>query len=194
VLYSDDVQGAYDLTRYLISLGHQDIWFFGDTDLPWYERCARGYQNAMESSGLKPRLSEIHSDGHQLGYMATRSVLSRNEPMTAIFAGSDQIARGVYEALRQAELEIPDDVSVAAFNDTEAALSDPPLTSVREYPEELGKHLADLVLRRTREPTRPPQQLTIPTRLIVRDSTKHRATPPQKVVEAAPLKSSGRKS
>ena len=172
VLYSDDVQGAYDLTRHLISQGHKDVWFFGDTDLPWYSRCAKGYRAAMTQSGLEPRLSEIHSDAHQLGYMAMRSALSRNEPLTAVFAGSDQIARGVYEALRQAEMRVPDDISVAAFNDTEAALMDPPLTSVREFPEELGKHLAEFVLRRTREPARKPQQLTIPTRVIVRDSTK----------------------
>ena len=180
VLYSDDVQGAYDLTRHLIAQEHKDIWFIGDTDLPWYARCAKGYRAAMIKSGLPPRLSEIHSEGHQLGYMATRSVLSRNEPLTAIFAGSDQIARGVYEALRQADFRVPDDISVAAFNDTEAALSDPPLTSVREFPEELGRHLAEFVLRRTVEPNREPQQLTIPTRVIVRDST----SPPAKDLRA----------
>ena len=49
---------------------------------------------------------------------------------------------------------------------------DPPLTSVREFPEELGKHLAELVLKRIQTPDRPPQQLTIPTRVVVRQSTR----------------------
>lgn len=170
-VYSDDVQGAFDLTSQLIVDGHRNIWFIGDTDMPWYARCGRGYRQAMEQSGLQTRFSEIHSDDLQLGYLTMRSILSRREPVSAVFAASDQIARGVYEALRQSGVSIPQDISVAGFNDTEANLMHPTLTSVREFPEELGKHLAEFVLRRMREPGREPQQLTIPTRTVVRDST-----------------------
>jgi len=92
--------------------------------------------------------------------------------VTAVFAGSDQIARGVYEALRQSGLSIPEDISVAGFNDTEGALLDPPLTSVREFPEELGKHLAEFALRRIQQPDREPQQIVIPTKLVIRESTR----------------------
>ena len=171
-VYSDDVQGAFDLTSQLISDGHRDIWFVGDVDLPWYARCSEGYRQSMLKAGLQPRLSEIHSDDRQLGYLAMRSILSRRERVTALFAGSDQIARGVYEALRQSGLSVPGDISVAGFNDSEAALMDPPLTSVTEFPGELGKHLADFVLRRVQEPEREFQQLTIPTRLALRGSTR----------------------
>ncbi len=171
-VFSDDVQGAFDLTSQLIAEGHRDIWFLGDTDLPWYARCAKGYRRSMVNSGLQPRFSEIHSDDRRLGYLAMRLILSRREPITAVFAGSDPIARGVYEALEQAGLSVPDDISVAGFNDTEAGLMSPPLTSVAEYPEELGKHLADFALRRAQEPDRPFQQLTIPTRVVVRQSTR----------------------
>lgn len=171
-VYSDDVQGAFDLTSHLISEGHRDIWFIGDVELPWYARCAQGYRQSMLDAGLQPRFSEIHSDDRQLGYLSMRSILSRREPVTAVFAGSDQIASGVYEALRQSGLNIPDDVSVAGFNDSEAALMDPPLTSVREFPEELGKHLAEFVLRRVQSPDREPQNLTIPTRIVLRQSTR----------------------
>jgi DNA-binding LacI/PurR family transcriptional regulator len=101
-----------------------------------------------------------------------RSLLTRREPVTAVFAGSDQIARGVYDALKQAGISIPDDISVAGFNDSEGALMDPPLTSVREFPEELGRHLAEFVLRRIQKPDRPPQRLTIPTQLVLRQSTR----------------------
>jgi DNA-binding LacI/PurR family transcriptional regulator len=177
-VYSDDVQGAFDLTAQLIAEGHRDIWFIGDVELPWYARCAEGYRQSMMQGGLEPHFSEIHSDDHQLGYLAMRSLLSRHEPVTAVFAGSDQIARGIYDALKQAGLAIPDDISVAGFNDSEGALMDPPLTSVREFPEELGKHLAEFVLRRIQKPDRPPQTLTIPTRVVLRQST--RAVPVKK--------------
>jgi LacI family transcriptional regulator len=172
VVYSDDVQGAYDLTTQLIVDGHRDIWFIGDVDLPWYARCAKGYQKSMHEAGLPVRLSEIHSDDRQLGYLAMRSILSRREPVTAVFAGSDPIARGVYDAVRQSGLRIPEDISVAGFNDSEAALMYPPLTTVREFPEELGRHLAEFVLKRIQSPGKEPQQLTIPTRVIVRESTR----------------------
>ncbi|MCU1292932.1 MAG: transcriptional regulator, LacI family [Bryobacterales bacterium] len=171
-VYSDDVQGAFDLTSQLIADGHRDIWFIGDIELPWYARCAQGYRQSMIEAGLQPRLSEIHTDDRQLGYLAMRSIVSRREPVTAVFAGSDQIASGVYEALRQSGLAIPDDVSVAGFNDSDGALMDPPLTSVREFPEELGKHLAEFVLRRIQSPHREPQHLTIPTRIVRRQSTR----------------------
>ncbi|HEX4808300.1 MAG TPA: LacI family DNA-binding transcriptional regulator [Bryobacteraceae bacterium] len=171
-VYSDDVQGAYDLTAQFIADGHRDIWFIGDTDLPWYARCAKGYRQCMEEAGLSPRLSQIHSDDRQLGYLAMRSILSGGEPITAVFAGSDQIVRGVYEALAQARLRIPEDISVAGFNDTEGALMFPPLTSVREFPEELGKHLAEFVMKRIQQPDLPAQQLIIPTQIVIRQSTR----------------------
>ena len=171
-VYSDDITGAQDLTNYLTLQGHRDIWFIGDTTLPWYARCCQGYRQGMLHAGLQPKISEIHSEDQQLGYLAMKSILSRNEPVTAVFAGSDQIARGVYEALRQSGLNIPEDISVAGFNDTEGALLNPPLTSVREFPEELGKHLAEFALRRIQQPDREPQQIVIPTKLVIRESTR----------------------
>ena len=171
-VYSDDVQGAYDLTSHFIAEGHRDIWFVGDVELPWYARCAQGYTQSMLQAGLQPRLSEIHSDDRQLGYLAMRSILSRREPVTAVFAGSDQIASGVYDALRQSGLSIPDDISVAGFNDSEGAVMDPPLTTVREFPEEIGKHLAEFVVRRIQSPEREVQNLVIPTRIVLRKSTR----------------------
>lgn len=170
-VYSDDVQGAFDLTLKVIADGHRDIWFIGDTDLPWYARCAKGYIHAMQSAGLEPRLSQIHSDDVRLGYLAMRSILSRQEPVSAVIAGSDQIARGVCDVLHEVGLKIPDDISVAGFNDSEAEFVSPRLTSVREFPDELGMHLAEFVLRRLDNPDREPQELTIPTKVIVREST-----------------------
>jgi LacI family transcriptional regulator len=171
-VYSDDVQGAYELTSHLVANGHRRIWFIGDQDLPWYARCAEGYRRSMQANGLEPRFSEIHSEDRQLGYLAMRSILSRKEPVTAVFAGSDQIASGVYDALRQGGIKIPDDISVAGFNDTEANLMDPPLTSVREFPEELGRHLAEFLERRIQNPGRQPQSMVIPTRIVIRESTR----------------------
>src|SRR5947209_14894550 len=56
-VYSDDVQGAFDLTSQLIADGHRDIWFIGDIALPWYARCAKGFRQSMLQAGIAPRLS-----------------------------------------------------------------------------------------------------------------------------------------
>ncbi len=63
---------------------------------------------------------------------------------------------------------------------------DPPLTSVTEFPQELGKHLADFVLRRVQEPNRAFKQLTIPTRLVLRASTRPIADGPGLVRASVP--------
>ena len=67
---------------------------------------------------------------------------------------------------------IPDDISVAGFNDTIGEVLHPGLTTVREFPKELGGHLAEFTLRRIHEPNLPPQQLVMPTELIRRESVR----------------------
>jgi DNA-binding LacI/PurR family transcriptional regulator len=171
-IYSDDIQGARDVTTHLLADGHRDIWFIGDNQLPWYARCSQGYRLAMQDAGCQPRFSEFHSDDRQLGYLAMRSILSREERVTAVFAGSDQIAVGVYEALRQPGVQVPNDISVAGFNNTDSKLLHPAATTVCEFPEELGKHLAEFALKRVGNLSMPPQHLTVPTQLIIRESTR----------------------
>lgn len=89
---------------------------------------------------------------------------------TAVLAGSDLVASGIYSALREDGVIVPDDMSVASINDTDAPLFHPALTSVKEFPEELGRQLAEFALNRLRSPSRPPQHVTIPTRLQLRHS------------------------
>lgn len=173
VVFSDDVQGGYEATRYLIAQGHRHICFVGNTRLPWFSRCFSGYRRAMNEAGLAPRHSDVHSeDDAEIGYLGAKSLLSGAEPVTAIFAGNDPTAHGVYKALNDGGLKIPDDVSVIGCNDTVGAWLYPGLTTIREFPEELGKHLAEVVLDRIANPRHDRQCVTIPTELIKRESTR----------------------
>jgi DNA-binding LacI/PurR family transcriptional regulator len=81
-------------------------------------------------------------------------------------------------------VRIPDDISVASITDTDTPLFHPPLTSVKEFPEELGRQLAEFALNRLRSPSRPAQQVTIPTRLQIRQSVATVAVE-KKAVQAA---------
>ncbi len=171
IVFSDEIQGGYDVTRYLIGLGHRDIWFVGNLRLPWFARGFAGYSRAMADAGLEPRQSHIDSENAtEVGYLGTKSLLTRGERLTAIFAGNDPAAHGVYKALRDSNLTIPDDVSVVGCSDTIAGMLYPTLTTIREFPEQLGKHMVELLLNRISNPLADPKRVTIPTELIKRDS------------------------
>lgn len=169
---TDDVRGSAEVTQHLISQGHRAIWFIGNRRLPWFARCAQGYEKTMKDAGLEPHFSEIRSEDRELGYLAVKSLLASGERPTALFAGTDEVASGVYEALQESGILIPDDISVAGFNDTLGELLHPGLTTAREFPKELGSHLAEFTLQRIHEPNLPPQQLTIPTELVRRESVR----------------------
>lgn len=173
VVYSDDVQGAYDLTRYLISLGHRQICYVGNIRLPWFSRCYDGYCKAMAEAGLKTCQSGIRSeDDAEIGYLGTKALLAGKEPVTAIFAGNDPSAHGVYRALRDSGLKVPGDMSVAGCNDMVGPWLYPGLTTIREFPEQLGRNMVEMLLRRIENPRIARQCVTIPTELVKRDSCR----------------------
>jgi DNA-binding LacI/PurR family transcriptional regulator len=173
IVFSGDIQGSYDITLHLIGLGHRHICFVGNLQMPWFSRCHAGYSRAMEEAGLKPRQTVVRSDSDkEIGYLGTKALLAGNEPVTAIFAGNDPSARGVYKALRDSGLRIPADISVAGCNDTVGPWLNPGLTTIREFPELLGKSMVELLLKRIAKPGAPAQEVTVPTELIKRDSCR----------------------
>jgi len=171
VTWFDDVQGAYEMTQYLLSLGQRDIWYIGNSRFPWFARRHEGYRRAMVEAGLAPRFSAVDAEKDpELGYLAAKSILNRREPVTAMLAGGDFTALGVYRALRDARCRTPQDVSVVGFNDIEAAMMDPPLTTVQVFIEQVGHQLAQMLVSRMAQPDLPPQQRTVPTQLVKRES------------------------
>jgi DNA-binding LacI/PurR family transcriptional regulator len=173
VVFADDIQGAYDMTRYLIGLGHRHIGFVGNLRLPWFARCFDGYRRAMDDAGLSQVLNSTDSeDDVESGYLGAKSLLARHKSISAILAGDDPTAHGVYKALRDSGLRIPEDISVCGCNDTVGSWGHPPLTTIREFPEQLGKQLAEVVLNRIGSPTLEPQRVIVPTELVKRDSCR----------------------
>jgi len=169
----DDRQGAYELTRYLQNLGHTRIAFVANTRLAWFQRRSESYRRAMEEAGLEPLIAEIDSEHeHEVGFLAMKQILARRAgQIDAVFGGSDATCHGIYAALREAGLRVPEDISVCGFNDTpEATVLYPPLTSVRVFPELIGRQLAEMVLARIAKGGASPLQRTIPTQLVKRES------------------------
>jgi len=177
VVWTDNIAAAHEITRYLQSIGHRDIWYVGNCQLPWFARSSRGYRQAMDEAGLVPRLAEqISENPEEIGYLATKSILARHEPVSAIYAGTDATARGVYKALSDCGIRIPDDVSVVGQDDTESSGLQPPLTTVREFPEQVGSYMAEMVLNRIAQSDLKPQQITIPTEFVKRESCVPRSS------------------
>jgi LacI family transcriptional regulator len=106
------------------------------------------------------------------GAVACRELLAWTTDFTAITAASDAIAFGCYDALRDAGLEIPADVSVVGFGGwTSGARANPPLTSVRVPYDEMGRAGGDLLLRQLRGSTVDTAVVRIPGELLIRETT-----------------------
>lgn len=168
----DDRMGSADMTRHLIELGHRSIGWVGNASQVWFRSRAEGYREAMLSAGLEPRIVSVEAeDEQQVGDLATRSLLTLGPRPTAIVSGNDRVAHGVYDALRDFHLIVGKDISVAGFNDTlEAIVLHPTLTTMRVFAEQIGRKLAELTVARIEDPNAPIEHVTLPTRLIRRDS------------------------
>jgi LacI family transcriptional regulator len=190
VVWFDDIQAMQEVTKYVQSLGHRNIWYVGNTQLPWFHRRYKAYAHAMEEANLPPRLSEIDSNSSQdIGYLATKAIATRGEPLSAIVAGDDFVAGGVYRALMDCGLRIPHDVSVVGFGDLGGATLQPPLTTVRVFVEQIGKQLVEMVHKRIEMPSLPPQQLTFSTQLVKRESCMRYDEATQPATDALPQES-----
>ncbi|MFI8350899.1 LacI family DNA-binding transcriptional regulator [Streptomyces sp. NPDC085596] len=169
-------QGGLAATRHLIDLGHTRIGAIGG---PSRMMCARarldGYRSALETAGLPADPALIregdfhHESGHRLGL----DLLGRPDRPTAVFAGNDLQALGLYEAARELGLRVPEDVSVVGFDDLPVARwVGPPLTTVRQPLTEMAEAAARLVLELGRgERERTTTRLELATSLVVRSST-----------------------
>jgi len=171
-VWVDDDQGAYEMTRYLQSIGHRDIWFVGNCKFTWFARLHNGYRRAMEEAGLSPRNAGFDFEQEEnVGYLGAKSIFTSGGTPTAIFAGTDVCADGVYKALRDLNVRVPEEVTVVGCDDLDAVKLYPPLTTIRVFGEQVGAHLSELVLNRIAQPDRLVQKYTIPTQLIKRESS-----------------------
>ncbi|WP_033343689.1 LacI family DNA-binding transcriptional regulator [Catenuloplanes japonicus] len=167
--------GGLSATEHLLSLGHRRIGFIAG---PKRLLCSRarldGYRAGLEAAGIEMR-EELLFQGdfyHESGFAGGTALLELDDPPTAIFASSDQMAFGVYEAVRRRGLRVPDDVSVVGFDDLpETQWASPPLTTVRQPLAEMGLLAARTVLRLAQGEDIDTPRIELATHLVVRDST-----------------------
>jgi LacI family transcriptional regulator len=172
VVEYDNEAGAFAMTSYLASLGHERIALVGTIDgLSTSDERVVGYQKALSGRQLPliPSLVVPGEFSREVGYRATRELIARKEAFTAVFAMTDMVAAGALQALREAGLRVPEDVSVVGYDDIPLALDlYPALTTVHIPHEELGRTGVRLALSRAENPGG--QRVRMGTHIVVRDS------------------------
>lgn len=165
---------------HLFTLGHRDIAFIkgqifsSDTEIRW-----ETIVEASQKRGIKideSLVAQLEGDipSPEIGYVATKKILSNKQPFTALFAFNDISAIGAIRALQEVGLRVPEDVSVLGFDDIyAAAFHNPALTTIRQPLFEMGKLAAQTLLKRLSHNHNEdiPDTLTVEPQLVVRDST-----------------------
>lgn len=189
----DNESAAREVARHLVDLGHEKFGVVSfsiaaadrapgiadsrrqrSATLRVTRARLAGYEAVLEGAGLPWRgvpVYECFGSSKALGREAADALLSQDPALTAILALSDQLALGVIEAAKERGLWVPEDLSVAGFDDVpEAATSRPPLTTVHQDHTKKGELAGRLLVAQLREEETEDTNL-LPARLVVRGST-----------------------
>jgi LacI family transcriptional regulator len=170
-----DRAGARDMVRHLLALGHRRIAFIGGGAGPYLARQRlAGYRDGLAEAGLglEPALVRQGDFTRESGYAQARALLALPEAPSAIFAANDPMAVGVLQAAHELRLQLPEQLSVAGFDDTLAASASPALTTVRRDYKEMGRAAMRILAAAIQGGVRvEPLQAEVATTLAPRQST-----------------------
>ena len=174
-VFADYYQGARDVTEHLLSLGHRRFAFINGVAGPsvGVDRL-HAYRQVLKEAGIPEAYAQVKTCGITLedGYRAARSILAEATRPTALIVINDLLAIGVVRAAHDLNLRIPDDLSVASFDDLPvSAYLTPRLTTVRRDVKAEGRAVTKLLLERFASPNLPPRIVDMPANLVVREST-----------------------
>ncbi len=171
----NNVAAAYELTKYLVGLGHVEIGLIAGVTAG-NDRAGgrkRGVLKCLSERGLSLKSEWLTERPYRVadGRLAMRSLIQAEQRPTAVICGNDQLALGALIEAHAQGLDVPRDMSIAGFNDLEfAAHTNPPLTTVRIPTVDIGTEAARLLLRAIDEKQMPPS-VEIPYELMARGST-----------------------
>jgi DNA-binding LacI/PurR family transcriptional regulator len=164
--------GTTQAIEYLASLGHTAIGFIGFPNSEKY----RTYWRTLESLGLayNPHLVQFLQlpdvePGILSGFRAMQEMLASGSRPSAVIATNDLVAMGLMEALKMADIRVPAQMSVIGCDDLGRDMN-PPLTTIRSYPEEVGRIAAKMLIDQL-SGTSTPATIAVPTELVVRGTT-----------------------
>lgn len=174
-VFSNDEEASFDLTRYLIELGHRDIGFIeGAPEHRASEERLNGYRRALTAHGIRYKKSLVRPGlfDFESGQEAAHVLLGMKNPPTAILASNDDMAVGVLYEAHEKGLAIPGQLSVAGFDDTPIAQRIwPPLTTIRQPILEMTRAAVRGLIDRLDRQDVAPDVREFTCEMVVRSST-----------------------
>lgn len=172
---ADNRGGARSATAHLLERGRRRIAAItGPADMTVGRDRVAGHHEALETAGIEPD-PELHEEGDfslGSGRRAMQALLGRAPDLDAVVAASDLMAVGALQVLHDAGRRVPQDVAVVGFDDSLVATSaQPPLTTVRQPVETMGRRMAALLVAEIAGTGSEPGAVILPTELVVRGST-----------------------
>lgn len=172
VIKSDVYHAAYQAADYLISLGHKNLAFAGQS----LERL-NGFKSALVKHQLELKEENIYYDYLKMegGYAVGKEIAARNDRPTAVVCLNDEIAIGVIQALIAENVEVPTEISVIGIDNIKMAnFYNPSLTTVNIPVSQMGKKAAEILLKRIAGKSLSSKEkfFIFPTELIIRDSSR----------------------
>ncbi len=174
----DFKQAVKEVLIYLLNLGHKEIGYIGgreyigiNNDLIVDEREKTFYEFMREKLVYNPNYVRTGKFTVGDGYKLMKKILQNEEIPTALFIASDTMAIGAIKAIREADLSVPQDISIVGFNDIATSkYLVPPLTTVKVHTVFMGVTAVNLLLERIVENREISKKVTIPFEFIIRES------------------------
>lgn len=155
VVHIDDVAAAEAMTKHLISLGHRRIGFVkGNPVHKASMQRLSGYEQALRDAGIAiaPELIVDGQFTYRSGLDAAEQLLTLPVPPTAIFASNDDMAAAAITVAHRRHLDVPRDISICGFDDTDFALSIwPELTTIHQPIAEMSRNAVEILVERIRD-------------------------------------------
>jgi LacI family transcriptional regulator len=172
VVKSDVYHAAYQAADYLISLGHKNLAFAGQS----VERL-NGFKSALMKHGLELKEENMYYDFLKMegGYAVGEKIAARKEKPEAVVCLNDEMAIGVIQALIAKKVKVPEEISVVGIDNIKMAnFYNPSLTTVNIPVSQMGKKAAEILLKRIEGQALSPKEkfFIFPTELIIRDSSR----------------------
>ena len=172
---ADDRQGAFAMTHFLLGLGHRRIGFImGDPNQIASHHRLEGYKDALAAHPLPfdEALLQTGDFSYKSGVHCAHALLRAPQPPTAIFASNDDMAAGVLSVAHELDIPVPDQLSVAGFDNIDLAWQVyPTLTTVAQPIHDIAVGAAEILVSMLRGEATQTEHRTLNTSLIIRAST-----------------------
>lgn len=171
----DNVDASKRIVEHLLGLGHRKIaCILGPETSPLTSDRLHGYELALENAGIEIDRNLLFSGDFTMnsGFNTAPMLIQQQNRPTATFCMNDEMAIGLIRGLSSAGLRVPQDMSIAGFDDIEyAKYSEPPLTTVSQPTEDLGRTAMNYLYDLLEKESSSHVETVLPTQLVIREST-----------------------